>query len=587
MDVFERQGRSPGRSQGQSPGRSVRVQLYGYLHPEDDGGLLGHSDEERVLQAYRRWGTEAFSRLDGAFAVVIEDRELGRVLCARDALGERSLFYRSTAGCLAVAQEPTELLELPGVSRDLDEESLARFFAVRAPRLGASYFADLRELAPGHFLVYDLGGTETGEVRTECYWPPEQIEPIRYAKDADYVEQFRSLLTVAVRRRLPASGPASVLMSGGLDSTSVAAVASESTRLGSMSWVFEELPAADERRFIDPVVKALGLDAEYILGDGGWPLRDLGTWPAYAAAPWQGLYCGLQQEAYRRARSRGVETMLTGEFGDHLFTERAFWLRDSLAAGRFRQAAMQVGAQVVEGWSSGSSGYRSPVPLRSALSRTVGWRGPRSKPPGWLTTEAAALVMRENPLPGPSARERSLQTPPALDPANALACSLEATHAARFGLEVKRPYRDRRLVEFMLGAPAFLQYRPGWSKWVLREAMKGRLPEAVRTRRHVSTLLPLARRGLVEQEATVVRELLDKKDAAWRRFVRSDWLHESFPRRLQAGQDGIESVIAWQCICLELWIQSFQEAAPAGHGGSASSPPALDSAADRAVPAAP
>ncbi|MEM9552694.1 MAG: asparagine synthase-related protein [Acidobacteriota bacterium] len=524
-------------------------------------------DAPTVLGAYRRRGVDALAALEGPFSFVLFDARRGLLVGARDALGERPLCYRRTETGIALATSPLELLEPASsgartAAPALDDGSLARFFAVQAPRPGRTYFRDVADLPPGHLLVVEVAGSgAVGPIRSRRVWPSDH-EPVFDSSlrhdDRAVVDRFRHLLTRAVHRRIE-HGHTSVLMSGGLDSTSVAAFAARSdARLHAVSWVFDDFPGADERRWIHPTVEQLGLRADEVVGDRQWPLRQLDDWPIDPVAPWQGLYWWLQRAAYEHARDAGSRVLLTGEFGDHLFTERAFWLRDLLAARRLATAGLGVGRELV-----GILRGRPVGPLRAAASRALGWRGPATVPRPWLTREAAehvAAAERAEAAAAPwPARERCLASPPLVDPMIALASALEWRAARRFGLELRRPYRDRALLDFVRAAPASLQYRPGESKWVLRRAVRGLLPEAVRRRRAVTSLLPLARRGLVDEEAATVRSILDAPDAEWPRYVRPEWLRESFPARLIAGRDGVEAVIAWQCVCFELWRRRLAE----------------------------
>lgn len=535
--------------------------FHGGSCPQEHASHSG--DAQLVLAALRAWGADGLGRLLGSFVFVRFDARGHRLLAVRDALGDRSLYTFRDGRRVVAASELPLVLGHPAVSRDVDETSLAHFFAVEAPPPGSTYFASVREVPPGHSVELSPDGEEA-----RSYWPPASIDPIRHRCDADYVDAFRELLAESVRCRMPADAPVAVLMSGGLDSTSVAAAAArEASRRGSpgavhsISWVFDELPRADERRFLEPVVKRLGLVGHQIVGDREWPLRDLASWPVRAEAPWQGPYCRLQNAAYGVAREHGVRVLLTGEFGDHLFADTVFWLRDLLTdrgpAAAWRGLRGEVSRR-------GAASILRSGPLRSAVSRALGWRGRPSKPPAWLTPNARSRVAasrrawRDAPFPLPP-RDRVRPFPWILDPLCALASSLEHPTARRAGIDLRRPFRDRRLIEFMLAMPAHLLRRPGWTKWILREALRGVLPEPVRERRQVSTLLPLTARGLVEREAERVQEILGRPDAQWRRHVDADWLVSTFPQRLAQGLDGVESVVAWQCLCYELWADAGEE----------------------------
>ncbi|MEM7354874.1 MAG: asparagine synthase-related protein [Acidobacteriota bacterium] len=510
------------------------------------------SDTLLAAEAYRKWGSTCFERFLGPFAMVVRDRAAQRLVAGRDPLGDRTLCYHLGSNVLVIGTQPSAVLRHPAVTSRLDEVTLSHFFAVEAPPSGSTFFADVRELPPGHTLVYDRQG-----LHMEPFWSPASLPPIRYRDDRQYVDHFRALLTESIRCRMPSTSVPAVLMSGGLDSTSVAALAAgelakaqPEARLPVVSWVFDELTGADERPFMDPMIERFSLEAHRIHGDEDWPLRDLPSWPIHPDAPSQGLYCRLQNKAYEATKRNATTVLLTGEYGDHLFCDSALWLRGLLAEGRWaeswRALRQELGSQSLSAALRGS-------PIRGAVARTLGLR-PRHPARAWLTATARRHVEGE-PVGEPLGGTRRRRQPGALDPRCAHNASLEVANARRAGIEVRRPFRDRRLIEFVLSIPAHLLYRPGWSKWILRQAMTGILPESVRLRRHVSSLLPLAARGLVERESVTVHNLLSAPEALWRRYVRADWLAAVFPHRLRQRQDGIEAVVPWQCLCGELWTQ--------------------------------
>ncbi len=527
------------------------------------------ADAVLVHAAYRRWGDGCFEHLLGPFAVVVIDSAERRIVCGRDALGDRSVLYRLSAGRLLVATHEELLLEHPEVSRDVDEGTVARFFAMEAAAPGRTFFADLRELGPGSAMslrVERLGSGLCGRPpRFWTHWSPRTDDSIRYRREAEYAEHFRELLGRAVRDRLPDGDDgleATVLMSGGVDSTAVAALAAEvqaerGGRLRTISWVFDELPRADEREFMEPTVEALGAEATWILGDDAWPLggcldrpeRHLGVGSPYAA-----VYRRLRDRSYRSMAARGSRVLLTGESGDQLFIGAETWLRDLLAEGRFITAARELARAVLRAGREDRFGLRTTVAsvLRAPAPR------PRERwtDRPWLTDEVLDLLgdapMVDRGPDGGRARRPS-QAASVLDPRVATAIRQESWRAAEAGIEVRRPYRDRRLVEWALAVPAHQLYRPGWPKRLTRRAMRGLLPEVVRRRRRRSSLFPLFRRGVAEREGRAVDALLDSPQAWWPRYVRSSWLRGFYPEQVSAEVDGAGALALWRCLTFELW----------------------------------
>lgn len=540
------------------------------------------ADAALVHAAYRRWGDAVFERLLGPFAIVLLDRTERRVVCGRDALGDRSVIYRLSAGRLLVATHEELLLDHPEVSRDVDEGTVARFFAMEAAAPGRTFFADLRELAPGAGMSLsteppDLGAGVCGRPpRFWRHWSPPEDGGIRYRREAEYAEHFRELLGQAVRDRLPADagerGDAAVLMSGGLDSTAVAALAAAELsarepsgrhgrggRLRTVSWVFDELLRADEREFMEPTVAALGAEATWITGDDAWPLagcletpeRHLGMGSPYAA-----VYRRLRDRSYRAVAETGGTVLLTGECGDQLFVGAEGWLRDLVAERRLVTAAREAARGAL------GAGRDDRIGLRTAVASVLREPAPRHPNPledrPWLTPEALRRLgdgaqAEGSVWPVRRTARRPVQAASVLDPRIAAAIRQESWRAAEAGIEIRRPYRDRRLIELALAVPAHQLYRPGWPKWLTRQAMRGLLPETVRRRRRRSSLYPLFRRGVAERERGTVDALLDSPRAWWPRYVRSSWLRGFYPERVTAEVDGAGALLLWQCLTLELW----------------------------------
>lgn len=516
------------------------------------------SDAALVLRAFEAWAEGCFEHFVGPFAALFYDSRSGRVVCGRDALGDRTLFWYLDERVLAIASEESALLALPWVSNQVNERSLAAFFAVEAPEPGTTFFAAVRELPSATAMSVD-----GDRIRTWRHWQADPEPRLRLRRDEDYADLFRETLAESVRCRLRAPSPPVVMMSGGLDSTPVAVLAArelEKTgqRLRTVSWVFEELRQCDERAYMDPVVARIGAQAIRVPGDDAWPLAEPETWPRNPNTPMEGLYRRLQQRIYAATREAGAVSILSGEYGDELYSGSAWWLADLLRERRTSAAAGQLGLHLLL-----SMARRIPpgYTLKSAVARAVGWRPPappeiprrRDRAP-WLTPWAKSLLPETEPAPDSAARaRRPTQHRSLLDEVGARATSTELHHAGRAGVDMRRPYRDRRLIELALSLPAHQLYRPGRTKWVLRQAMKGLLPETVRLRRRPNSLVPLCTRGLVEREMATVRGLLDAPDAVWPRYVRPEWLREAFPGRFQNPIDGVELVIPWQCVCVELW----------------------------------
>jgi asparagine synthase (glutamine-hydrolysing) len=497
------------------------------------------SDPELAARAVDRWGLDAMKRIVGPAALVVVDHRHRRLTLCRDALGDRTVVYARVRDGVIVASEEQAILAHPEISTEIDESSVARFLAVRAPISGRTFFGAIREVPAGHSLEIDESGR-----RLSRHWQPEEIELDLRARDFEWSERLRHTLAAAVECRLRSTTPPAVLMSGGLDSTSVAAHAAtllgENHRLHTISWVFDELEAADERRFIEPMIERFDLDASLIVGDDLWPLRDGPSRTPSPSLPFEGIYRSLNRTAHEVALNKGTPILLTGEMGDQLFANVDCWLRDLLRQGRLGDSIRRSGGVFSRAGLAG---------LRPAAGRLLGLKRRRRKAPPWMTSHGAALLESGSGSIGTELPDRARRM---VDPFSCFGLARDPATTASSAVEIRRPYRDRRLIELALEMPAHHLSAGGFNKWVLRQAGLGLLPEAVRLRRQYSTLLPLCARGFADRGRHTVRRLLGDETAGWRSFVSADWvdahLAETFP------EDSIRTIAVWHCITLDRWL---------------------------------
>lgn len=516
------------------------------------------SDARLLLRAYVRWGQSCFEHLLGPFAVLIWDSETASLLAARDPMGDRTLFYAVIPGGVVIASEEQALLAHPAVRPALDEETLARHFAIEAPRAGATFFAAIRELPPGSLLL-----ASGGRFRLQTFWTPTPPDPIRYRRDEEYAEHLASLLGDAVEARLRSSTPVGISLSGGMDSPSVAALAVE--RLGragngprpaSFSWVFDDLPECDERRWIDPLVASLGLESTRVAADAYWPLRDAATWPVNPNTPLSNAYRTLKQALYAAVSERGIRTLLIGVFSDRLFVGRETWLASRVMGGHlgdpFRHLARLVtGGEIRRIW-------RDPA-LRAVARRIAPFFSrnvpPPTKPP-WLTPAAWTLVENGQAGRTPVPREiRARRTAAVFDELRGTFPG-EIYFSSQFSLDVRDPFRDLRVVRFMLAVPPDQLERGPVQKYILRRAMKGRLPDLIVDRTETTFLDPFYRRSLFGRETATVERLLRAPNALWRGRVEEEWLLGSFPEKFLTMPDGRALLVPYFAASAQLWSEA-------------------------------
>jgi asparagine synthase (glutamine-hydrolysing) len=461
------------------------------------------SDAALLLKAYARWGEDLLHKIKGIFALILWDRDRQTLLAARDPMGVYPLYYSDTGRELVLSTSVDALLQHPSVSRAVNRAALADHLLHRWPDFHETFYEKVMRVPPGYAIRLDEHGR-----RSYRYWDPAPPgQPIDWIREEE-LHKFDVLFAQAVRRCL-AFGPAGIFLSGGLDSVTVAAVASQESRRMNLPAPLamcldfpnpEDSEEAVQRSVagelglpleIIPLQQAVGpegllISALRLSGESSMPL--LNSWyPAY-------LRLGLQ------AGRRGCRTVLTGTGGDE-------WLGVSPLLSADLMRALDVRG-LCRLWSAYARSYRLS---RLRLSRNLLWRyGLRPllrdavlrAPGGRLLRELLRALRRRTSqvLPdwvAPDSRlrkELGRRAAGANEPAEVNSHYLREMrlyfdhllpcweveecfeNARRMGLRILHPFEDADLADFLYRTPPQLLYRDGRSKGLVRQFLARRFP---------------------------------------------------------------------------------------------------------------
>lgn len=462
-------------------GRSYVLNYNGELYNTEDirrdlkargHRFLGHSDTEVLLHAYAQWGAACLGRLNGIFAFAVWCPSDQSLFLARDRLGVKPLFYAQRGGVLVYGSELKALLRHPAVRHEVDAEGLAEVLSVGPARTpGHGIFRDAHELRPGAFALYDRQG-----LRRTRYW---RLESHGHGDDAANTSQrVGELLRDAVERQLVSDVPICTLLSGGLDSSAVTAFAAHYLRQEGRgplctysidyAGMERDFRAGDFQTSLDApwvtkVSDHVGTCHHRVVLDTPELVTELDT--ALRARDMPGM-ADVDTSLYLFAREikKGATVGLSGEAADEIFGGYP-WCHnpDALAADTFPWARR--------------------LPDRVALLSEETRRF--IQPEGYVARryrEALEEVPRLAGETGPEARIREILylnvtrfLPTLLDRKDRM------TMAA--GLEVRVPFCDHRLVEYVWNIPWAMKNQGGRAKGVLRNAVRGLLPDDVLDRR--------------------------------------------------------------------------------------------------------
>lgn len=468
-----------------------------------------HADTEVLLHGWRRWGTAMFERLNGMFALALHDRSTRQLILARDRFGKKPLYYHAGES-LVFASELSALRLHPQVPKAVDRRALRKYYGYGYVPAPLSWIEGVHKLPAGHWLVLDLE-SRTHAVRRWWRYRAEPDPALAARPLADLEREFLWFLDRAVARRLVADVPVGAFLSGGIDSSAVAALAMRHCRLDrlrSYSIAFSD-DAFDESPHARLVAQHLGCQHQVetfsvdalrdclpqVLARLDEPLADASLLPTF-------LLC-------RHAR-REVTVALGGDGADELLAgydpfralAPARWYQRWIGRPLHRAISALVARLPV------GHGYMS---LDFRLKRSL--RGLEHPPRLWLPAWMSPLTAREiGELLGEPVDVEELYSEaiaaweqgPGDDVDRATSFYIETylqddilTKVDRASmlnsLEVRAPFLDIEVVDFLRRLPSAFKLRDGVSKWLLRRASAELLPPAILKRRKQGFAVPVGR----------------------------------------------------------------------------------------------
>jgi asparagine synthase (glutamine-hydrolysing) len=396
-----------------------------------------------------------------------------RLRASRDPLGQVPMFYRALPGALWLATEVEPLVSLGETTPDLEALAARAAFAPIAERTG---WTGIHRVVPGTAVVVDAAAPTTPTAVP--FWEPEpRLGGYRGGREEARAE-LRERLAAAVGRCL--DGPTGLLLSGGLDSGAVALMAPAGSRelLHMVHVRFPGLPGTHEEPFASQVARELGTRLHVVDGDASpWsPEADLDR----LGIPYDGFPYGLDEPALAHLAHVGVGTALDGHDADGVLGMPGDEWGALLAQGAFGALLSAARSAGLRRAAAGLAGALVPRDLRPPPFRG---RTYLEEVAAYLRDPLRSRVMRDDVerWRRPGGRWRELQLRPVL-PRTAVSMEQKELDAARHGIDLRHPFADRALVDFLLSLPCSVKTEPGRPKALLRDALGDLLPGSLRER---------------------------------------------------------------------------------------------------------
>ena len=532
-------------------------EIYNYKEIRQELELAGHrfrtgTDTEVILHSYQQWGSECLHRFNGMWAFAIWDNAAQRLFCARDRFGVKPFYYALYDGNFFFGSEIKQILQASSMPRRANAQTV---FALMewglADHSTNTFFEGVHQLLGGHSLTLDLSDSLSPVV--DRYWEL-RVEPQTKLSIDEATEEFHQRFKNAVKIRLRSDVPVGVCLSGGLDSSAILCQAKEiapETQFQTFSACFDEREI-DEREYMMAAATATGSVSHPTFPKAKEFWESIQSMVFHHDEPLGAARTFSQWRLMHSARQQGIPVILGGQGGDEalcgyqkyrffyflqllrggnpkLLREVFMWMRYGTSShGRLAAATRYLPAAMRRPFSAAerlcNADFRSTVHFSGAKPGGGGSIAERQKID--LTYSGLPAFLRH-------------------EDRNSMAHSVESRH----------PFLDYRLVEFAVNCPPDFKLRDGWNKSILRDAMKGILPEKVRLRK--------TKLGFDAPDAAWVRlglqnghrDLWDAPKLRMARFLDASNLARECNKFLNGAASALPANSLFLAVSLELWAR--------------------------------
>lgn len=550
-----------------------RMELYEKLGIEDKEDI---PDSYYILKSYQKWGENCPEHLTGDFAFVIWDDVNGKLFCARDHIGVKPFYYYMDDEIFIFATEIKALLSLDIISKKLNEKQVAEHLGFLLENKEDTFYKNIHRLAPANTLKLGFKKETFNK-----YWSLDSTRELQLDSDEAYTNQFLEIFKEVVKCRLRSAFPVGSMLSGGLDTSSVVCTVQtikdgSNKKFNQYNWIdnsfktfsaiFDEVPECDERHYIDAVLSNGEFEPYYVNADQISPLGEIDEFFSHGDQPFLFPNHFMLWNLYKEAHKRGTRILLDGFDGDTIVSYGDGIFSDLLKSGKWGEFIKEI---------SETAKLHGIRPYRLLINKSLETFTPKSiKRLRWSLTKFTTLDNRNNKfiheelikrtgliehLKNEYEKELNIKNSRQLHQfyieSGLIQLELEQLDwiAARFGIEPRHPYYDKRLIEFCLSLPVEQKRKNGFDRLILRRAMKDILPEEIRQRIIKTDFNPNFNRSLLKFEKKCIDNLIIENPSVLEKYVDVPFLQKKYAQYLSGNTENINEI--WDIVVLGLWLQ--------------------------------
>ena len=552
------------------------------------------TDTETIIHLYEERGLDFVHELEGDFAIGLWDGTARRVVLARDRIGVKPLYYTLTGGRLIFASEIKAILQHPAVSRDVDEEALYHYLTFLATPAPQTLFSGIQKLPAGCLLTCDA----RGDVKVTRYWDAivDQRDPAEFQDEQAVADELLRLLTESIAKRMMSDVPFGVFLSGGLDSTANVALMAEmmDRPVRTFTVGFRDNPAYNEIEEARSVAREFGTDHHEVMISQQELVDFIPDMIYHQDEPIADPVCVPLYYVSKLARATGTKVIQVGEGSDEIFCgyrdyvrylrlHDVFWRHASRLPVPMRRMVAAAGEVVAKFGGAGLLGNKGrmlpDLMRRLAAGEELFWGGTfifdevhkqRLLRPEARTRLAAARgnealsshsIVRTDldrllaVKPSADQLEQMIYAELKLRLPELLLMRVDKMTMAT-SVEARVPFLDHKLVEFAMGIPRNLKYRDGQTKYILKRALEGVVPDRIIKREKKGFGVPL-NEWMLDRLGSFVEQPLFDSSLRRRELFDYGYIRQLLDAHRARRAD--HSFFLWSLLNLSLWYDNWIE----------------------------
>ena len=534
-------------------------EIYNYLEIRAELVSKGYefrssTDTEVILNSYQEWGSDCLNKFNGMWAFAIWDRRKRSLFCARDRFGVKPFYYYSDGSTFIFSSEIKQILVCEEYQRKPNEKMIYDYLVIGLENhTNETFFKNIFQLSGGVCATVDLDSRTFEKKR---FYDLHNVYAVN-RKEVDCYKEFKSLFIDSVNLRLRSDVPVGSCLSGGLDSSATVSVGSSLLKERGHS-IFHTFTACwddkgiDERQYAEAVVASSGAKGNYVYPSPEELAQDLSRLIWHQDEPFGSLSIFAQWSVMKAARDSEVPVLLDGQGGDEVFLgyERyyAWFLLELIKKGRLANFIHELR----------KAGENSKLTLKEVVlyyayfnfNRVRELRLSKKTKPfinadfmkSFNITERLNPFRRINGV-------YDLQISEIQEIQLAHLLRYADRNSMAFSVETRLPFLDYRLVEFALSVPSEYKIKEGWTKNIIREGMKGIIPEDVRKRKN--------KLGFEVPQASLIKVILPQllakieKETILEKYFNMNWLLNMLK------ENCVINPVGWKALCLDMWFREF------------------------------